>query len=276
MAARAAEGIRKGERVPGATNAMIWGLIAARLGHNAKRRLADVLPTELRRDFVRAMLADVLRAFTEARGLAGVAVLAGDAEAEAVAREFGAMVIRDDESGSGLNAAVARGTRALRVEGAGGVVIAMGDLPCLDAADVERLIDALPAEGVAAAPSRDGTGTNLLGMRPARALATRFGLGSLEAHRQAAHGAGLAWREVMLDSAALDVDTPADLDALLAGAQTAPRPGEALLLLLHRLAAAGEVAGTPLGDDELRVAAGADVDLAELSRHARTSLGLKK
>lgn len=255
---------------------MIWGLIAARLGPNAKRRLAGALAPDLRLEFVRAMLADVLRAFTAARELGGVAVLAGDAEAEEMAREFGAMAIRDESDSGGLNAAVARGTRALRVEGAGGVVIAMGDLPCLEPGDVDRFASTLPAEGVVAAPSRDRTGTNLLGLRPTSALSTHFGLGSLALHRTAAHEAGVAWREVAIEGAALDVDTPEDLEILLSSAEKTPRPGQALLLLLHRLAAAAESPAASLGHDELRVAATTDVDLAELRRHARTSLGLKK
>ena len=41
---------------------MIWGLIAARLGAETKKRLEPAMPPPVRRDFAQAMLTDVIHA----------------------------------------------------------------------------------------------------------------------------------------------------------------------------------------------------------------------
>ncbi|MFP6665145.1 MAG: 2-phospho-L-lactate guanylyltransferase [Deltaproteobacteria bacterium] len=253
---------------------MIWGLVAARLGEAAKKRLEPVLPPELRQRFSHAMLEDVLAALGGSQALGGVAVLAGDTEAEEVAHAYGALSIRDAEGG-GLNRAVTRGAALLARQGATGVLVAMGDLPCLQPDDIDRVAAALGTHAVVAAPSRDGTGTNLLALRPTDALAFSFGPQSLAAHREAARAASLEWQEVEAAGAALDIDTPDDLYELIRSEDAGRRPGRALLLLRERLAAADEIASAGLGDNELRVAASADVDLSELGRHALSSLRLR-
>jgi 2-phospho-L-lactate guanylyltransferase len=241
---------------------MIWGLVAARLGEAAKKRLDPVLPPDLRRRFSRAMLEDVLEALQSSTTLDGVAVLAGDAEAEEVANAYGALSIRDAENG-GLNNAVTRGASLLARQGATGILVAMGDLPCLQADDIDRVTAALGPCTAVAAPSRDGTGTNLLALRSTDALEFRFGPQSLAAHRKAAYAASLEWREVAAAGAGLDIDTPDDLYELMRNEDAGSRPSRALLLLLKRLAAAGDIAGAGLGDNELRVAASADIDLSD-------------
>ena len=64
---------------------------------------------------------------------------------------------------------------------------------------------------MAIAPDRAGTGTNGLALRPPDAIALRFGVGSFEAHRAEAEGAGVPLAEVHRPGLAFDLDTPADL-----------------------------------------------------------------
>jgi 2-phospho-L-lactate guanylyltransferase len=201
---------------------MIWGLIAARLGAETKKRLEPALAPTLRRKFAQAMLADVITALLGSEKLAGVSVLAGDQEAADLAAKLGAVALHD--TGEGLNTAVAAGMGFARNQNADGVVIAMGDLPILTAADIDRLIDALPTRGLVAAPSRDGSGTNLLGLRPPGLISTHFGNQSLAAHQQAARDADVKWQQIEPGGSALDVDTPEDLQELQRQLHTSAAP----------------------------------------------------
>lgn len=201
---------------------MLWALVPAKLGPSVKSRLGAVLAEEQRRALAQAMLCDVLAALTAARSLAGVAVITRDDAVAALATSCCATPIRETHAG-GLNGGVAEGIAACRARGASGVVVVMGDLPNLAAADVERTIAALPERGVVLVPSRDGTGTNVLAARPADLLQpTFFGEASLARHRAAT--AALETVLLPLAGAALDVDTVDDLAELVragaAGAAT--------------------------------------------------------
>ena len=188
---------------------MIWGLIAARLGAETKKRLEPAMPPPVRREFAQAMLTDVINATLGAESLGGVSVLAGDEQAARLAASLGAATIPDP--GQGLNPAVAAGMQFAAQQGASGVLVAMGDLPTLTAADINRVVAAVPERGAAAAASRDGTGTNLLALRPPGLIGTHFGRNSLALHQSAAREAGIDWQQVEPGGAALDVDTPEDL-----------------------------------------------------------------
>jgi len=199
---------------------MRWALVPAKLGAEAKRRLAPGLDVAHRRSLARAMLADVLRALRRAPSLDGVALVGRGAAIAAMAEEMGVTAIAERGAGS-LNEAVAEGVRACVARGATTLLVAMADLPLLRASDVEAMLAGGTGEGVVAAASRDGTGTNLLLLRPPRAIPTSFGPGSLELHREAARRAGLPFLVRRLAGPALDVDTPGDLEILRASPRLA-------------------------------------------------------
>ncbi len=192
---------------------MRWALVPAKLGAEAKRRLAPGLDVAQRRALARAMLADVLDALRRAPSIDGIAVVGRGAILAALAREMGVDAIPERAAGS-LNEAVAEGVRACLARGATSVLVAMADLPLLRARDVEAMLATGRRDGVVAAVSRDGTGTNLLLLRPPRGIATAFGPGSLALHRAAAERAGFPFRVRRLAGPALDVDTPEDLAIL--------------------------------------------------------------
>lgn len=87
------------------------------------------------------------------------------------------------------------------------MAVISADLPLLGAAEVEELLEATPARGIAIARALDG-GTNAVSMRPPGLVATHFG----EPQSAAVH-AGLGVDHVVLDlpGLAFDVDTPEDL-----------------------------------------------------------------
>jgi 2-phospho-L-lactate guanylyltransferase len=217
---------------------MLWALVPAKLGPAVKSRLGAVLTPEQRRALAQAMLCDVLDALMAVRSLAGVAVITRDDTVVSLAADVGATAIRETHSG-GLNDGVAEGIAGCRARGATGVIIVMGDLPHLTAADVERTIAALPERGVVLVPSRDGTGTNVLAARPADLVQpTFFGAASLTQHRAAT--ATLETILLPLVGAALDVDTVDDLAELVRGGAA----GAATRSVLAELATATRPART--------------------------------
>jgi 2-phospho-L-lactate guanylyltransferase (CobY/MobA/RfbA family) len=117
----------------------------------------------------------------------------------------------------------------------------MGDLPALTAAEVEIAIARLPDRGVLLVPSFDGTGTNLLAMRPADLqLPTHFGPDSLARHRAAAALLDLEPVTCPLRGAALDVDTVDDLGRLIRSECAGPATRRVLATL-------GDPATSPRG-----------------------------
>ena len=180
-------------------------------GATAKRRLG--VDEAARISLARAMLGDVLAAcLTVAR----VTVVTDDAVACELAVEAGAHAL--DDPGAGQGAAVAAGLTAL--EDAAALVV-NADVPCVTGPDLQRLLDAAPADGLALVAAADGT-TNALALPTPGAFAPLYGDGS--AARFAAHARtlGIEAVSVSIPNLADDVDTHADLVrvALRAGPRT--------------------------------------------------------
>ena len=93
----------------------------------------------------------------------------------------------------------------------------------------------MAAGRVTVIPDRHGTGTNGLLLAPADAIGPAFGEDSAERHRDRAGRAGYEVATEALPSLALDLDTPADLTAIVAAiadqSGRAPSTAEALARL---------------------------------------------
>jgi 2-phospho-L-lactate/phosphoenolpyruvate guanylyltransferase len=142
-----------------------------------------------------------------------------DPEVAALARELaGAEVIADHEPPRGMNGAVARGLEAVAGLGAEAALVLTADLPLALPEDVDAILAvAPPAPGAVLVPSHEGTGTNAMLLRPPAAIAPRLGPGSLARHLDGARRRGVPARRLELARLALDIDTPRDLAALIAG-----------------------------------------------------------
>ncbi len=177
----------------------------------AKQRLARALPGEARSALARAMLEDVLAALAGA-GLDRVLV----EDAAGLAAAHGATVIREGR-GEGHTAAVARGLAACRGLGATLLLTVPGDLPCLTTDEVRAVLAACGRPPAAVlVPSRSGLGTNVACLAPPDAVPLRFGEPSFADHVAAARARGIEPIVLALPGAALDIDGPEDLEALLA------------------------------------------------------------
>jgi 2-phospho-L-lactate/phosphoenolpyruvate guanylyltransferase len=179
----------------------------------AKRRLAPALGPDSRQALAQAMFADVLASLRRVPGLDSMAVVTADPVAGAAARGERVLVLRDTAQ-AGQSAAAAIGISYALAEGFERVLLVPGDTPLLDPGEVAALLRARRA--VSIVPDRHGTGTNALLLTPPDALTPAFGPGSLERHVAAAAAAGATSAVEKVPSLMLDVDTGADLSALIA------------------------------------------------------------
>jgi 2-phospho-L-lactate guanylyltransferase len=175
---------------------------------DAKTRLADVLSGDERGALMEELLAGVLAAAREA-DVGPVTVVS----AETLALNG---VPRFDDCGLPWNDGLAAAMGAVVSESI--AVVLSADLPRVTADEVRALVDATPERGLAIARAQDG-GTNAVSMRPPGVVMTHFGEpGSAAVHARTAKEAGLEARIVDLPGLAFDVDTPADLERMRAGA----------------------------------------------------------
>lgn len=181
---------------------MRWAaVVPLKAGVERKSRLASLLDAD-----ARAVLADRMAAHVLARlAEAGVEawVLAPVRPAVCVEGRW----LRDEAQG--INAELER-CRAM-LDGMGLLVI-HPDLPLLAVDDIAALTEAAERCGAAIAPDRHGTGTNAIALADGRPLAFAFGPGSFVNHRAGLPAAAIVNRSGL----ALDVDTPADLEAAIA------------------------------------------------------------
>jgi 2-phospho-L-lactate guanylyltransferase len=179
----------------------------------AKRRLRPELDADDRRVLVEAMFSDALVALGRVPALDRILVVTGDRTAEQIAYAYGAAVVDDDERGH--NAAALRGIAAALELGSERALLVPGDCPLLSPDDINVLLDH-PATKPSAlvVPDRHGTGTNALLLTPPDSLAPSFGPDSCRRHLDDARKAGISAEVVDIESLALDVDTPDDLEAL--------------------------------------------------------------
>ncbi len=207
---------------------MIWAVVPVKTLEQAKTRLAGVLMPAERAALCQAMLADVLYALRGAGNLDRVVVVTADMLLAAQARAQGAEVFPEERLGQhipvGQNVALEAAAAFCQRQGASALLVVSADVPLLRSETVEALIcrgmrGKRAASGgearVVLAPSSEGTGTNALFQRPPGAIPFLFGPNSLQRHQRVAGEQGMPAELFQARELALDIDTPADLQALL-------------------------------------------------------------
>lgn len=116
------------------------------------------------------------------------------------------------DPGTGLNPALHAALEHVSREGAGRMIVLFADLPLLTSHDVQ-LLAAAPADTIAIAPDRHGTGTNALSLPlpAARGFTFCFGPDSFARHHIEARRHGHKLEEVHSPGLARDIDMPEDL-----------------------------------------------------------------
>lgn len=194
-----------------------FAILPVKRFEGAKGRLEPALQAGPRRALAEAMYVDVLTALRRTTGIDRVLVLTADPGAQRVAEGYDAIPL-DDPAESGQNRAVLRGVAHARELGATRVLCIAGDTPMLDPAELDALLGRpRTADRYAViVPDRHMSGTNALLLQPPDVLQPAYGVDSLARHRALAESNGIAVEIAEVESLALDVDTPDDLEALRA------------------------------------------------------------
>ena len=193
----------------------LWAVVPVKRFAYTKRRLMPLLARHERGALARAMLADVLSALMRTHALAGVMVITGDADAAAMARAAGALVMPDLEN-AGTTAAVTQAARHLASVGRDGMLMVPADVPLITPADIEMIVVAHhAAPSVTLVPASVDGGTNALACSPPGAVSCCFGDNSFHLHREAARACGIEPQILQLEHVGHDIDRPNDLATFL-------------------------------------------------------------
>lgn len=188
----------------------VFALVPVKDPRQGKSRLAGVLDagerSALNAQLARQTFECCASVFGSRQTVAVTASEAIAAEAEA----YGLVVVRESAPGD-LNAALVLAAEAAIGRGARALLVVPTDLVLLTQQALRAAArSVLRSPGCLLAPDRRATGTNLMGIMPARADLFRFGERSLEKHRAAAREAGLPVRVRANPVLALDLDSPED------------------------------------------------------------------
>jgi 2-phospho-L-lactate guanylyltransferase len=187
----------------------VFALVPVKDPALGKSRLAAVLDARAREDLNLRLIRQTFECCASAFGAERTVVVTASASivAEAVAR---GLVVAGEHSPGDLNAALALAARHAMARGAQALLVVPVDLVLLKPDGLRAVSSTLEEPGCVLVPDRHGVGTNLFGVRPARADLFRFGDRSLDEHRRAAAAVGLEVRVHRDAELALDLDTPED------------------------------------------------------------------
>lgn len=190
---------------------------------SGKSRLGQALDAEEREVLVLGLLGRTLEVLTAWPPAQRIHLVTGDAVTGALARRTqpALSLVREPRQG-GLNAALGAARDAAEEAGATCVLMLPADLPLLEVAALDRLLDgadaALAAGSgrplVVVAPADARGGTNALLVSPPTLIEPSFGEASLEAHLRAAARADATVQLVIDPQLGFDLDTPDDLERL--------------------------------------------------------------
>jgi len=189
-------------------------LIPVKHSSNAKQRLAAVLDQPARTQLAQAMLHDIVEALAGWKSRPEIALVTNDPFACSLAARYSFKII-DDPANISETAAIEVATTECIKRGADSTLVIPGDIPLIEAWELERVLAEAPAEGSVLVPAGDGRGSNAIFRRPAALFPLRFGNDSFKPHLAAAKATGLPCVVMESPGIAVDVDGPEDLLQLL-------------------------------------------------------------
>jgi 2-phospho-L-lactate/phosphoenolpyruvate guanylyltransferase len=192
----------------------------------AKSRLAPVFDTAARVQIARALLEDALALCVSAPFLVWW-VVSRDPDVLDLARAAGLNAFQ--ETGRGLNRAVAEAAGVVAGAGASSMTVVPVDVPLAWAGDLRDLLDTGATSDSVVVPAARGGGTNALYVAPPDLIPPLFGPSSLQAYLSTAESGGHRCSILSLPRLALDIDTVADVDAYLARPKPAASATQRLL-----------------------------------------------
>jgi 2-phospho-L-lactate/phosphoenolpyruvate guanylyltransferase len=199
----------------------VTALIPVKGFRNAKQRLSAILNSAQREALAESMFRDVLHQVLRARGLFETVVVTGDDKVAQIAGSLGARVLWENAE-TGETDAVDFARTSLKNAGREAVLIVPGDMPLVRSADIELVLEHLPAGQIAPfallVPSHDRLGTNALLLAPPDIIKLRFGYDSFSYHLSQISAQRLPVRSFDNKRIGLDIDEPRDLERFLSSA----------------------------------------------------------
>jgi 2-phospho-L-lactate guanylyltransferase len=180
----------------------------------AKQRLADALDARRRSELAEAMLRDVMAAAAGVKDRIDVALVTGDAQAQAIARELGFRMIEDTRNES-ETAAIEMATEWCEAQGYDTTIVIPADIPLIASEELHSVLDAAPEEGAVFVPAYDRRGSNCILRRPAALISLRFGNDSFLPHCEAMKRTGKRLVILEFPGMGLDIDNPHELELLV-------------------------------------------------------------
>jgi 2-phospho-L-lactate guanylyltransferase len=185
-------------------------LIPVKTLYEAKSRLAPHLSQVRRANLVLKMLGHVVSVLQTSAELEDVIVVSPDPVVLKHAQSWGARAMLEEQPGH--NPALSAAASKELATGASALLTLSADLPLLQERDIYKMIVKSRHYDVVLAPSRDGTGTNALLVRPPLVLPYLFGPGSLQRYQAEAQERHLRTTFYHSIGLALDIDTLDDLE----------------------------------------------------------------
>jgi 2-phospho-L-lactate guanylyltransferase len=180
----------------------------------AKQRLAEALDQRQRSQLAEAMLRDVMTAAAGTMDSIDVALVTGDARAQAMAKELGFIVIEDARNES-ETAAIETATAWCEQRGYDTTLVVPADIPLITSDELHRVLNAAPREGAVFVPAYDRRGSNCILRRPAAIIPLRFGNDSFLPHCEAMRHTGKELVILEMPGIGLDIDNPHELELLV-------------------------------------------------------------
>ena len=160
------------------------------------------------------MLKDVLSALRETRRVHSVLVVTADKTAREIVKSFGATFLWEGRR-RGLNKGVSLALKKCQSDGAKAVLVLHCDLPFLKSREIDKFLDQAEGYAVALTPSKDGSGTNALFLKPPQVIRPVFGKNSFRRHLALAKQKDLPYKVMRFRGMRFDIDNPKDLAQLM-------------------------------------------------------------
>ena len=180
----------------------------------SKTRLVPVLSVEQRKNIAMKMFETTLRFFKRHFAEYHLLVVTSSTLIAQVAKLHGATVLIEPKAG--LCRAVQSAANWSVNNDFESQLLIPADIAHLDVTEIQTLLSASrPTPSVILVPAED-CGTNALLTTPPSVIPFLYGIDSSVAHEQAAKACGVEFQPLPLINLALDVDTPADIEQLVA------------------------------------------------------------
>jgi len=197
----------------------MWAVIPLKEFINAKQRLSGFLLPSERVSLFKAMVEDLLSVVSQHPDLQGTVLVSDDYTVKNLAQQHGLELITERELGvKGLNEVVKATVNKLAQRGIDDVMIIHGDLPLLSEQEISTLIKLhkqVKSPVITIAQDGAGQGSNCLLSTPASKMHFQYGANSLQKHSVHAQEISASLQVINLAGAQCDIDTPADLIALV-------------------------------------------------------------